>query len=208
MDFGKILRVNLRRNFLPHFVAAVLIMAAFSMLTGISALNERQSARPVEMIMPIIGAVMFTPIFLPEQNENIRDVIRSKKTGYTLICVIRVMYSVFFLALLCGGFTFIMHLCESEATFRHFIGGLASGLFLGAVGFLAAGISKSVIAGYMAALIYYTVNYVFGRVAIFDMFTMTAAIDFHHKYIIMIKYLLIAAAVLIIILGFVLMSHV
>ena len=97
----------------------------------------------------------------------------------------------------------MMYMCESAVTPRHFIGGFASGLFLGAVGFFFAGISRSVIVGYMAALIYYIANYAFGRRIIFDLFTMTSAIDFYDVHILAIKYLLIASAVLMIILCFV-----
>lgn len=203
---AKILGVNLRRNFLPHFITAVLILTAASLLMGISALNRIQSARPVEQIMPLVGMILLTPVFYPEQNENIRDTVNSKKTDHIRVCIIRTIYSVFFLALLCGGFIFAMYLCESAVTVRHFIGGFASGLFLGAVGFFFAGISKNIIAGYMAALIYYTANSVAGRRVVFDLFTMTAAIDFDGGYIILIKYLLIAAAVLIMILCFIFMK--
>lgn len=200
---GKILGVNLRRNFLPHFLAAVFIIIAFTLLMGISALNEVQSARPVEMVMPIVGVILLTPVFHPEQDENIRDVVRSKRTSYRAICVLRVAYSVFFLGLLCGGFVYIMRLCESAVTVRHFIGGFASGLFLGAIGFFFAGISRSVIVGYMSSLIYYAANYAFGRRIIFDLFSMTTATDFYDSHIIGIKYLLIAAAALLLLLYFV-----
>lgn len=201
---GKILSVNLRRNFLPHLLAAVFVIAVFMVMMGISALNEVQAARPLEMAMPLAGVILLTPVFHPEQDENIRDVVRSKRTSYLAVCVLRVIYSVFFLALLCASFVLMMYMCESAATFRHFIGGFASGLFLGAVGFFFAGISRSVIAGYMAALIYYIANYAFGRRIVFDLFTMTAAIDFYDLHIIAVKYLLITAAVLMIILCFVL----
>lgn len=207
MALGKILSVDLRRNFLPHFAAAVIIMTALTMLMGISALNARQSAQPVELIMPIVGVILLTPVFLPEQNENIRDVIRSKKTDYIAVCIIRVIYSVFFLALICGVYIFAMHLFESEVTVHHFIGGYASGLFLGAMGFLIAGVSKNVIVGYMAALIYYTANFVFGNGLIFDLFTMSRAVDVYNENVIAIKYLLMAAALLMIILCFVIIGR-
>lgn len=204
---GKILSVNIRRNFLPYLFAAVIVMTVMTLLMGISALNEVQAARPLEMMMPLAGVILLTPVFHPEQDENIRDVVRSKRTSYLTVCVLRVVYSVFFLGLLCGGFVYVMGLCESAVTVRHFIGGFASGLFLGAVGFFFAGISRSVIVGYMAALIYYIANYAFGRRIVFDLFTMTTAIDFYNEYVIAIKYLLIAAAVLMIVLGLVLLER-
>ena len=200
---GKILSVNLRRNFLPHLLAAVFVISVFMAMMGISALNEVQASRPLEMAMPLAGMILLTPVFHPEQDENIRDVVRSKRTSYPAVCVLRVIYSVFFLGLLCASFVLMMYMCESAVTPRHFIGGFASGLFLGAVGFFFAGISRSVIVGYMAALIYYIANYAFGRRIIFDLFTITSAIDFYDVHILAIKYLLIASAVLMIILCFV-----
>ncbi|MCH5194453.1 MAG: hypothetical protein J1F11_10860 [Oscillospiraceae bacterium] len=180
-------------------------MTAMTMLMGISALNEVQSARSLEMIMPLAGVILMTPVFHPEQDENIRDVVRSKRTSYLAVCVLRVIYSVFFLGMLCGGFVCVMGLCESAVTVRHFVGGFASGLFLGTVGFFFAGLGRSVIVGYMASLIYYIANYAFGRGIVFDLFSMTTAADFYDVHIIAIKYLLIAAAVLMIVLCFVIM---
>lgn len=206
MDFqalGKIVSVNLRRNFLPHLLAAVLVMTALTMLMGISALNERQAAQPVEMTMPLVGAILLTPVFHPEQDEAVRDVVRSKKTSYHAVCAMRVIYSVLFLAILCGGFVSIMYLCESAVTLRHFVGGFASGVFLGAVGFFFAGVSGNVIVGYMAAFIYYVADFAFGKKLLLDMFSMTSATDFNDPQIMTVKCLLIGTAVLLILLCFV-----
>ena len=206
MDFqalGKIVSVNLRRNFLPYLLAAVLVMTAMTMLMGISALNERQAAQPIEMTMPLVGAILLTPVFHPEQDEAVRDVVRSKKTSYYAVCAVRVLYSVIFLALLCGGFVLLMRLCESAVTLRHFAGGFASGLFLGAVGFFFAGVSRSVIVGYMAAFIYYAADFAFGKKLVLDMFSMMSAPDFHDPQIMTVKCMLMGTAVLLIVLCFV-----
>ena len=206
MDFQtliKIVSVNLRRNFLPHLLAAVLVMTALTMLMGISALNERQAAQPIEMTMPLVGAILLTPIFHPEQDEAVRDVVRSKKTSHRAVCAVRVLYSVLFLAILCGGFVSIMYLCESAVTLRHFVGGFASGVFLGAVGFFFAGVSGNVIVGYMAAFIYYVADFAFGKKLVLDMFSMTTATDFNDPQIMTVKCLLIGTAALLIVLCFV-----
>ena len=100
MDFKsvcRILGINLRHNFLPHLLLALVITFLTPIIFGISSLNERESAQPLEMLLSLTGTVLLTPIFMPEQNENIRDLIRSKKIDYLAVCFIRLLYSVFFL---------------------------------------------------------------------------------------------------------------
>lgn len=154
----KLLSINLKRHFLPHLLLAVLTACFTPLLCSIVSLDELHAAQPLEMLLSLTGTILLTPIFLPEQNENIRDVIRSKRTDYVHICILRVLYSAVALAIIFGGFVLVMHTCESAVTFRHVIGGFASALFLGALGFAAAGITGNVPAGYMVSLVYYTAN--------------------------------------------------
>jgi len=155
----KLLSINLKRNFIPHLIIALLIALLTPLIFAITSLDERRAAQPIEMLLSLTGTVLLTPIFLPEQNENIRDVIRSKRTDYMNICIMRIIYSVAALALIIGSFVFMMSLCESHVTFRHFAGGFASALFLGSLGFLVAGISRNAPLGYMVSLIYYITNF-------------------------------------------------
>lgn len=161
MDFStirKILAVNLKHNFPVHMGIAVLIAGLTGSLCNITALDYRSAAKPIETFLCLTGPVLLVPVCLPEQNENIRDVICSKRVDYLFVCAIRVMYSAFFLAVLIGGFVGVMRCCESNVTAAHFVGGFASALFLGAVGFATAALSQNVTVGYMAALIYYLGN--------------------------------------------------
>lgn len=178
----RILNVNLRHNFLPHFLIALVISFFTPIIFGISSLNGRESAQPLEMLLSLTGTVLLTPIFLPEQNENIRDLIRSKRTDHLAVCFIRLMYSIVVLAVIVGGFTLIMYKSESEITLRHFIGGYSSALFLGALGFFFAGISKNTIIGYMVSMIYYISNFAIkDELKHWYLFSMSAG-SFHEKY--------------------------
>lgn len=158
-EMSKILKINLRHNFLPHFAAAVMIALLTPAVFGISALDFRGAAQPLEMLLSMTGAVLFTPIFLPEQSGDIRDVIRSKRVDHLSVCAVRAAYSAVALAAIIGGFTLVMKLCESNVTVYHFAAGYASALFLGAIGFTVSGISGSVTTGYMSAMIYYIANF-------------------------------------------------
>lgn len=178
----KILSVNLRHNFIPHLIIALVIALITQGLFGIASLNAREAARPLEQMLSLAGTVLLTPIFLPEQNENIRDLIRSKRTDYLAVCLVRLMYSIFFLAMIIGIFTFIMQCSESEVTLRHFVGGFCSALFLGSLGFFFAGISRNTILGYMVSMIYFITNFALRKeLKGFYLFSMSAA-SFIEKY--------------------------
>lgn len=184
MSFAKILFVNLKHNFLIHFAAAVVIAILTPVVFSISSLNSRASAQPVEMLLPFIGVILLTPVFLPEQNQEIHDVIRSKKTDYLMVCLIRVIYSVIAIMLITGIFILVMKYCECNVTWKHFIGSLASSLFLGTVGFAFAGLSGSVSAGYMASMVYYVANIgLKDKLGICYLFSMYGGGDFSDKYL-------------------------
>lgn len=178
----KFLSINLKRNFIPHLIVALLIELLTPFIFAITSLDERLAAQPIEMLLSLTGTVLLTPIFLPEQNENIRDVIRSKRTDYINICIMRIIYSVISLALIIGSFVLIMSFYESHVTFRHFAGGFASALFLGSLGFLVAGISKNAPVGYMVSLIYYITNFAMkDKLGNMFLFSMCAG-SFKEKY--------------------------
>lgn len=178
----KILNVNLRHNFMPHLFIALIIVCFTPALFGIASLNAREAAQPLERLVSLVGIVLLTPIFWPEQNENIRDLIRSKRTDYLAVCMLRLLYSLFFLAVIIGVFTWIMKCSESEVTIRHFVGGFASALFLGSLGFFFAGLSQNTIIGYMLSLIYYIANFALkDELKGFYLFSMSAG-SFTEKY--------------------------
>lgn len=178
----RILNVNLRHNFLPHLLLALVIAFLTPVVFGISSLSEREAAQPVEILLSLTGTVLLTPIFLPEQNENIRDLIRSKRIDHLAVCFIRLLYSVIFLAAIFAVFTLIMYGSESAVTVRHFIGGFGSALFLGALGFFFAGVCKSCIIGYMVSMIYYISNFAMkDELKELYLFSMSAG-SFHEKY--------------------------
>lgn len=201
MDFsrhGKILSANLRYNFLPHFAIACVIAFAVPMIFSISSLTARGAAQPPEFLLSFAGAFLFTPVFYPEQNKNVRDLIRSKRTGYLSVCLVRVLYSAAALALIVGAMVLAMKLCESNVTWRHFVGAYASALLLGSVGLFFAGVSGNVTAGYMASVIYYLTGYAMKeKLGAACVFSMTLGMDFSYKYgSLVIAVLVIAAAFL------------
>lgn len=199
MSFAKILSVNLKHNFLVHFVLAVVIAVLTPVVFSISSLDARASAQPLEMLLPFIGTILLTPVFLPEQNQEIRNVIRSKKTDYLIVCLIRVIYSIAAIMLITGMFVLIMKYNECEVTYRHFIGSFASSLFMGTIGFSVAGLSNNVSAGYMASMVYYAANIgLKDKLGICYLFSMYSGGNFSDKYLLILISVIVISIIFII----------
>ncbi len=159
---AKILLVNLKHNFLFFFFLSIGLALLLPVAFGVSSLDAVPAGQPLEMGLSLIGVIMLVPIFSPEQNENIKDLVRSRKTNYLLVILMRVVYSVVSIALIEGVFVLVMKSLECDVTYKHFLGAFGSALLLGSVGFLVAGISNNVTAGYMCSILYFIANF-FGK---------------------------------------------
>lgn len=172
---GRCFIVNLKANSLPHILAAVLLTLCTPVVFGLSSLTKEYAAQPLEMYLVLAGTVLMTPVFLPEQNENIRDTVRVRRTSYLSVCLMRTLYLAMFTVIPYVLITEVMRHSESEVTSAMMLGGMATALFLGSIGLAAAGISGNVLIGYMASIIYYVLNY-FGKdkLGVFYMFSMSS----------------------------------
>lgn len=158
-QYMKIVWINFRHHALVPVLTAVGIFAITAAMFNLSALSAREAARPIEFFLCFLGVMLFTPIFYPEQNHELRDVVCARKTSYLAVCALRLVYSVLVLAVLVFCFVCLMKVNESAVTDAHIFGGIATALFLGAVGLCVAGITDNTTLGYMAAMLYYLANY-------------------------------------------------
>ena len=58
---------------------SVVIILLTPVLFGISNLDTKAAAVPLEMLISTIGIILLVPIFQPEQNNEIEDVVLSQK---------------------------------------------------------------------------------------------------------------------------------
>ena len=65
----EIAKINLRHNALLSIAVAVLLCLVTPFLIGTANLNRNSAAMPLEMFVSLIGIVLLTPVFQPEQNE-------------------------------------------------------------------------------------------------------------------------------------------
>lgn len=191
-DLKRILTVNLKYQFKRPVLAALLVVLLVPVFYNVSALSYTASARPLELLLLWIGAALLTPVCLMESDENIRDCVRVRRMSYYGVCLMRIVYSVLALLVLEGLFVFYMKMGQCDVGVWHFIGGCASALFFGCLGFFVAGVTGNVIAGYMVQMIYYVMNYgLKDKIGVFYLFSMSFG-SFNEKW-----WLLFGSAVLI-----------
>lgn len=198
--YGNIIVVNLKHNFPAPCASAIGIFLLTLLLFDVTALQAGEAAKPIEFLLCWVGVMFLAPVFLPEQNTEIRDVICSRKIDYIKVCILRTLYSAAATAFFVSLFIGIMKVRECDVDAGVLFGGIATALFLGAVGFAAAGISGNTTIGYMAAFAYYLASYgMKGKLGKFYLFSMTAGNVEDKKW-------LFAAAVLLICVTFVIMK--
>ena len=71
----EIAKINLRHNALLSIGVAVLLCLVTPFLIGTANLDRNSAAMPLEMFVSLIGIVLLTPVFQPEQNEEIDDLV-------------------------------------------------------------------------------------------------------------------------------------
>lgn len=172
--YGNILKINLRRQYPWPALAAAALLVLTKLIFNIDALEGAAVAQPLELLIVWIGPALLVPVFLPEQNPEIRDVVRARNTSYLHICILRILYSTLTVVLMTLLFTGIMKAGESQILPYHIWGSICSALLLGALGLAAAGISGNVAGGFMVCMLYYLASYGIGRrLGVFSLFSMS-----------------------------------
>jgi len=179
-----IAKYNLQHNFLFHIAIALLLLCLGVAVFGISNLDAESAAAPLERFVVLIGIMMLVPVFMPEEQLEIREVVESKLTSPTVIHVIRMLCAAAILLVLIAGFAYLMILSGSSFPLLSYIGGTLSGaFFLGALGVFAFGIFHHIAVGYMIPLTYYLYNMLSGSASLgkLTLFSMSSG-SYEEKY--------------------------
>lgn len=198
--YSFIAKSNLKHNLLIHILTALLLLCLTPLLFGIGNLNAAASAIPLEMIVTLIGIVLLTPVFMPEQQKDIRELIETKCTSQSGIYLIRMITSVttIFIMILC--FALFMSLNGSNfPVLKYTIGTFFGAFFLGAVGVFFSGISDNIAVGYMVSLFYYVFNMAAGSKYLGKLFLFSMSKgSFEEKYWLMGTAILLVVVTLLI----------
>ena len=69
-------------------------------IMGMEALNQYQAGQILDVYFSLLGIVLLTPLFMPEQNKDIRDLLASREYPLRNIQLLRLLQAVVILAVL------------------------------------------------------------------------------------------------------------
>lgn len=163
-----------RKQYLPHILVTLLFCLLSGFFVSFRNLPAGQAAKVMEMFAAFTGILLFTPLFMPEQNREIWLLEKSKRTSMWQLYLIRIFQAVVLLAVIVTGFLVVLSMGNSQFdTANLWIGSFCEILYLGAIGFFISGITNQVVLGYMVSVVYFVSNIggakYFGRLALFQM---------------------------------------
>ena len=174
--FSQIAKANLKHNLFPHLLIAGAFLLIAPLLMGLEYLNARSTAQVLEQYVVLIGIILLTPIFLPEQDKDIRGLVRTKYTNTAIIAGIRILEAAACLVLLTGAFLLVMKHGQCIFPAGKFLWGtLAGAVFLGGMGLCAYAIFDQIAVAYMLPMVYFLINLSNGNRYVKDFFLFSMA---------------------------------
>lgn len=155
--------INIKHQSALSILVAAVILVITPILFGTAYLNSIETAVPLEMFVSLIGIVLLPPVFQPEQDDTIRDLVSSKYISTNWVYCIRTVYATILIIIFIGLFSGYLCLRQSDVTVWLFLGTIANALFLGALGIITAALTNNTIIAYMIPLVYYGLNYGAGK---------------------------------------------
>lgn len=154
--YWQIEKVNLKYHIPLHVLVCILLLAVSPFFMGVANLPAEDTAKVLERYAALTGIVMITPVFLPEQDQNLRELVYAKYMDSAAVYLVRLLGNTLLLACILGVYIFMLYVggC-SFPVLKYFLGTLAEMLFLGGLGFCFYGMADHLVAGYMAPMAYY-----------------------------------------------------
>lgn len=196
----EIAKTNWKHNLVFHFLIAVLLCLMAPVIMGTRNLNEMQVAKIIEMYMGFLGVILLIPLFLPDANSDIRDLIASKKIPVTIVRMIRLIQATVILCGVLAAFLYVLKCGNCSFDFeRCFYAAIANCVALGGFGLLFFSITDQVVIAYMMPLIYYIVSIGGGQkyLKVFSLMSFSAGRIEDKKYILVAGVVCILVSLLI-----------
>lgn len=159
-----IAKVNLKYQFFPHMLAAVLLCILSPLIMGVENLDSYQTAKIIDMFLSVIGIILMVPVFLGDEDKNIRELCYSKKESMAVVHGIRLLESLIVMVVIYVGFLFFLNSRNCEFPYALYLyGAISNGLFVGGIGLFVYAAFDLMPLAYMVPIMYYVVNVGGGR---------------------------------------------
>ena len=151
-----IAKVNLKFNLLPHIIVVLFLAVLAPVIMGVSNLEPLQVAKVVDFYLSLFGIVLCVPLFIPDEDRSVRELIQSKKESMYLVQGIRIVEGVILLLISLALFLLFMKQQRSQFPYCQYLyGAIANGLFLGGLGIMMYSILDNLAVAYMIPILYY-----------------------------------------------------
>ena len=172
--YGKLTVSFVKRQYYPHLLLILLFVVFSGGFVSFKGLGNTQAAKVMEMYVTFAGILLFTPLFMPEQDKEIWDLERSKGTSMWEVYLPRILLALLVCLSVISLFMGLMERgggdFDAGILFR---GACCEILFLGSIGFFASAVTNQVVIGYMVAVVYFAMNIgggkYLGKFALFKM---------------------------------------
>ena len=98
-------KTNLKYHIPVHLLVCILLLFVSPFFMGVKNLTAQDTAKVLEMYVALIGIVLLTPVFLPEQDRGIRDLVCTKYLTSAVVYLVRIAGNIVLLILLAGLYT-------------------------------------------------------------------------------------------------------
>ncbi|RDY28497.1 hypothetical protein CHL78_004740 [Romboutsia weinsteinii] len=194
----KIAKVNLKFNLFPHIIVVIGLCLISPLIMGLKNLDSLNTAKILDMYISLFGMILLVPLFMPEQDKDIRDLIKSKRESIAINYLIRITQAVIFLVIIMLGF--LVYLKIGNCTFdflQYLYGTISTCIFLGGLGILVYSIIDNIAVGYMVPMLYYILCYGSGKKYLgkFYLFSMMQGNILDKKYLLIAGILMISTGI-------------
>ena len=128
----EILRVNWKQNLRYHVIGAVLFCLLIPFFFDINGMDLFSTAKVLEAYFILLGIICFVPVFLPDQDLTIRNLLDTKQMSAGIVCLIRFFQSLLLMVLLESAMLLFFRWKGAQFPFGpYFLGTAASMIFFG-----------------------------------------------------------------------------
>ena len=157
--YCEVCRKNLKIFLLPAVFSVLLLIIILFIITNLRNINIGRAAVICQQFFAWSGIFLLSPVFMPEQKDNIEETVLSKAVPVKAVYLIRLAEALLTLVLFTAGFLGLLLLFGSEIEFtRYFFHTLGTALLLGSLGFAGTRFAGNIGVGYLIAFGFYVVQ--------------------------------------------------
>jgi membrane protein len=158
--FDNILKAEAKYNSKVMYIVSIFVIFVCYFIIEIENLSNNTLSILIDRILPLIGIVSIFTLFLPESNENIKDILKIKDGSLMVIYLIRLTYRIIFVSTIVIIYSRFIYKPNEFYKFSESILHIISNfIFVGGISLFIYSISKNITATTIIGLFYMTIQW-------------------------------------------------